>query len=60
MSQIMHEYCILYFKAVTISHELCKNIVFTTLKKHMFWIFNRLSEATLTNIQNMFYEEIRT
>ena len=28
-------------KGNKISLKLCKNIVFTTLKKHMFWIFVR-------------------
>ena len=38
----------------TISHKLCKNIVFDILKKHMFWIFVRIASV------HRFYEEIRT
>ena len=32
-----------FAKEVTISHKLSKNIVFNTLKKHMFWIFVRIA-----------------
>ena len=28
---------------ITISYKLCKNIVFNTLKKHMFWIFVKIA-----------------
>ena len=28
------------------SHNLCKNIAFNTLKKHMFWIFVRIASLT--------------
>ena len=28
---------------VTLSHKLCKNIVYDTLKTHMIWIFVRIA-----------------
>ena len=30
---------------VTVSHKLCKNIIFDSLKKHMFWIFIRIASV---------------
>ena len=35
------------------SYKLCKNIVFNTLKKHIFWIFVRIAS-------HIFCEEIGT
>ena len=48
----------IFAKEVTISHKLCKNIVFNTLKKHMFRIFDTI--ATNKYPKHMFCEEIRT
>ena len=42
-----------------ISYKLCKNIVFNTLKKHMFWIFVRIASKRQYP-KHLFYEEIRT
>ena len=45
---------------MTVNQKLCKNIVFNT-SRNTFWIFVRIDPlAILTNIQNMFCEEIRT
>ena len=44
-----------------LSGKLCKVIVFNAFKNIWFrYLLDRLSEAILKNIQNMFSEEIRT
>ena len=45
-----------------ISHNLCNNIVFNALNKHMIWIFVRIASLGDSNKypNDMFYEEIRT
>ena len=42
---------------VTTIHNLCKNIVFNTLKKHMFSIFVRI--VSVRYPKHVFYEGIR-
>ena len=47
---------------VTFSHKSCNNIVFNTLKEHMFRIFVRIASLGNSNKypKHMFSEEIRT